>query len=292
MKEKCKNILQIVIVFILIICALIFNVIPEYKASQGSSDKYIDAENYTDIVEVKVNNKPNFALIITDNQISNILFFDKESLCLYNQNIEGLSIKDGTKKIIELLITNDYLKQDYFLILTKYKNKSYEETKQYLLTALQDLSVTVNVQEESSSIEQKAKENNITYKDEISSLKEIELLSKDIVRQHNNDVSYQSTINKPENITQDNSREYTDTVYKKIESYMRSNNITNQTIDNQTLEITKIPANSRGNVFPDSTSWYYIEDSKVYAYISITINNNNYSYCYQASIDVYKKGQC
>lgn len=292
MKEKCKNILQIVIVFILIICALIFNVIPEYKASQGSSDKYIDTENYTDIVEVKVNNKPNFALIITDNQISNILFFDKESLCLYNQNIEGLSIKDGTKKIIELLITNDYLKQDYFLILTKYKNKSYEETKQYLLTALQDLSVTVNVQEESSSIEQKAKENNITYKDEISSLKEIELLSKDIVRQHNNDVSYQSTINKPENITQDNSREYTDTVYKKIESYMRSNNITNQTIDNQTLEITKIPANSRGNVFPDSTSWYYIEDSKVYAYISITINNNNYSYCYQASIDVYKKGQC
>lgn len=292
MKEKCKNILQIVIVFILIICALIFNVIPEYKASQGSSDKYIDAENYTDIVEVKVNNKPNFALIITDNQISNILFFDQESLCLYNQNIEGQSIKDGTKKIIELLITNDYLKQDYFLILTKYKNKSYEETKQYLLTALQDLSVTVNVQEESSSIEQKAKENNITDKDEISSLKEIELLSKDIVRQHNNDVSYQSTINKPENITQDNSREYTDTVYKKIESYMRSNNITNQTIDNQTLEITKIPANSRGNVFPDSTSWYYIEDSKVYAYISITINNNNYSYCYQASIDVYKKGQC
>lgn len=292
MKEKYKNILQIVIVFILIICALIFNVIPEYKASQGSSDKYIDTENYTDIVEVKVNNKPNFALIITDNQISNILFFDQESLCLYNQNIEGLSIKDGTKKIIELLITNDYLKQDYFLILTKYKNKSYEETKQYLLTALHDLSVTVNVQEESSSIEQKAKENNITYKDEISSLKEIELVSKDIVRQHNNDVSYQSTINKPENITQDNSREYTDTVYKKIESYMRSNNITNQTIDNQTLEITKIPANSRGNVFPDSTSWYYIEDSKVYAYISITINNNNYSYCYQASIDVYKKGQC
>lgn len=292
MKEKYKNILQIVIVFILIICALIFNVIPEYKASQGSSDKYIDTENYTDIVEVKVNNKPNFALIITDNQISNILFFDQESLCLYNQNIEGLSIKDGTKKIIELLITNDYLKQDYFLILTKYKNKSYEKTKQYLLTALQDLSVTVNVQEESSSIEQKAKENNITYKDEISSLKEIELLSKDIVRQHNNDVSYQSTINKPENITQDNSREYTDTVYKKIESYMRSNNITSQTIDNQTLEITKIPANSRGNVFPDSTSWYYIEDSKVYAYISITINNNNYSYCYQASIDVYKKGQC
>ncbi|MBQ2909262.1 MAG: hypothetical protein IJE53_00475 [Bacilli bacterium] len=292
MKEKYKNILQIVIVFILIICALIFNVIPEYKASQGSSDKYIDTENYTDIVEVKVNNKPNFALIITDNQISNILFFDQESLCLYNQNIEGTSIKDGTNKIIELLITNDYLKQDYFLILTKYKNKSYEKTKQYLLTALQDLSVTVNVQEESSSIEQKAKENNITYKDEISSLKEIELLSKDIVRQHNNDVSYQSTINKPENITQDNSREYTDTVYKKIESYMRSNNITNQTIDNQTLEITKIPANSRGNVFPDSTSWYYIEDSKVYAYISITINNNNYSYCYQASIDVYKKGQC
>lgn len=292
MKEKYKNILQIILVFILIICALIFEAIPDYKASQGSSDKYIDTENYTDIIEVKINNKPNFALVITENQISNILFFDKEALCLYNQDIEGLSIKNGTKKIIDLLIENDYLKQDYFLILTRYKNKSYEKTKQYLLKALQDLNVSVNVQEESSSIEQKAKENNITGKEETSALKELELISKDIVRQHNNDVSYQSTINKPENITQDNSRDYTDAVYKKIESYMRSNNITNQTIENQTLEITKIPANSKGNVFPDSTSWYYIEDSKVYAYISITINNNNYSYCYQASIDVYKKGQC
>ena len=292
MKEKYKNILQIIAVFILIIGVLIFDAIPNYKASQGSSDKYIDTETYTDIVEVKVNTKPNFALIITEDKISNILFFDQEALCLYNQDIEWTTIKNGTKKIIELLIENDYLKQDYFLILTKYKNKSYEETKQNILKTLQDLSVNVNFQEETSSIEIKAKQNNITETDEVSALKEIELLSKNSVRRYNNDVSYQSTINKPENVTQDNSRDYTDTVYKKIESYMRTNNITNQTIDNQTLEITKIPANSKGNIFPDSSSWYYIENGEVYAYISITVNNNNYSYCYQASIDEYKKGQC
>lgn len=292
MKEKHKITLQIILVFILIICALIFEVIPDYQKTQGSSDQYIDTETYTDIVEIKINNKPNFALVTTKNQISNILFFDQESLCLYNQNIEGTSIKEGTKKIIELLIENDYLKQDYFFIMTNYKNSSYEETKKYLLKALSDLSVNITLQEESSSIESKAKLLNIKANDETSALKEIELTSKDIVRHYKNDVSYQSTITKPENVTEDNSREYTDTVYKKIETYMRSNNITNQTKEATTLEITKIPANIKGTIFPDETSWYYIEDSKVYAYISITIENNNYSYCYQASIDVYKKGQC
>ena len=63
MKEKHKNILQIILVFILIIGALIFKEIPEYNKSKGSSDIYIDVEKYTDIVEITINNKPNFALV-------------------------------------------------------------------------------------------------------------------------------------------------------------------------------------------------------------------------------------
>ena len=95
-----------------------------------------------------------------------------------------------------------------------------------------------------------------------------------------------------QDITEDQAKEYANNVYKKIENYVSENNIINQDINNATLPITLIPATSSGNVFPDSTSWYYVQDSKVYAYISITHNSKNYSYCYQASTDEYKKGQC
>ena len=291
MKEKHQVTIRIILVFILIICSLIFKVIPEYKETQGSSDKFIATDKYTDIVEITINNKPNFALVVEDKIISNILFFDQESICLYNKNIEGLTIKEGTKRIIEILIENDYLKQNYFLIIKNYKNISYNQVKNDLLKALSNLEVNVILQEETTSIKDKAISLDINKEDEESNLKEIELISKNIVRRCTNNVSLTHGISK-ENITEENSRNYTDTVYKKIEKYVRDNNIVNQSISEQTLEITKIPANPTGTIFPDETSWYYIENGKVYAYISIKIKNNNYNYCYQSSIDEYKKGQC
>lgn len=291
MKEKHQVTIRIILVFLLIIGSLVFKVIPEYKETQGSSDKYIDTEKYTDIVEITINNKPNFALVIEDKIISNILFFDQESICLYNKNIEGSTIKEGTKKIIELLIENDYLKQNYFLIIKNYKNISYTQVKNNLLKALSELDVNVILQEETTTIKDKAKKLDIESDDDESNLKEIELISKNIIRRYKNHVSTTPGII-TENITEDNSRNYTDTVYKKIEKYVRENNITNQTVNDQRLEITKIPANSSGTIFPDETSWYYVENKKVYAYISIKVKNKNYNYCYQSSIDEYKKGQC
>lgn len=290
MKEKYKVTLQIILVFILIICALIFKVIPEYKDSQGSSDKFIDTDNYTDIVELKINNQPNFALVITQNTISNILFFDNESVCLYNKNIENSSIEEGTELIIETLIENDYLRQNDILTITKYKTQSYEFVKSSFIKSLSELNITVILQEEVQSISSKAKNLNITEEDELTQLKMIELYSKDIVRRYNNNGAQQ--LIQQEVITEDTSRSYADTVYKKIEAYARQNNITNQERANPTIEITKIPANNQGTIFPDATSWYYIQDGQVYAYISIEQGNTNYNYCYQASIDVYKKGQC
>lgn len=291
MKEKHKNILQIILVFILIIGVLIFKEIPEYNKSKGSSDIYIDVEKYTDIVEITINNKPNFALVITENKISNILFFDEQAMCLYNQDIEGTSIDKGVNKVIEILIENNYLKQDYFLILTKYKSPSYNKIKESIMKSLNSFNATVTLQEENKTLEEKGKDLSITTIEENELLKEIELYSKNVIRHYKNNVSGTTQI-KPEVITEETSREYADNVYKKIENYVRTNNIINQAKEDLTLEITKIPANNQGTIFPDETSWYYIQDKKVYAYISINHNNKNYSYCYQASIDDYKKGKC
>ena len=292
MKEKYKIALRILLVIIIMICAFIIEVFPNYQKSQGSSDSYIDIKNYTDIVEIKINNNPNFALVITQYKISNILFFDYESLCLYNKDIEGTNIEEGIPKIIELLIENSYLESGFTVTITNYKEKSYERTKQVILDNLQKQELIINLSENKSSIKLKAKSLNIKEEDESLLLRQIELTSKEYVRRYKNDISYQKTPLPKENITQDNSKEYTDAVYRKIENYMHTNSVENQDISNTTLQITKIPANINGTLFPDDTSWYYIKNRKVYAYISITIKNTSYSYCYQSSIDDYKKGPC
>ena len=294
MKEKHLTIIEIIIIFALMIGAIFFKFLPEYKESKGSSDTYIDIENYQDIIEIKVNNKPNFALVITDSNISNILFFDSASSCLYNQDIETKPISLGVKEIVELLIENNYLKQNSTIYLTTYKNKNISEIKNAFLTEFTKLNLNITTTESKTTIEEKAKSLNLTATDETALLKEIEMYSKNIIRKITNDVSSSTTTSKNQQIDLDEklSHEYADNVYKKIENYMRTNNITNQDVSNQTLQITLIPVNKEGTIFPDDASWYYIQDSKVYAYISITHNNKNYSYCYQASIDEYKKGQC
>ena len=78
MKETTKYKIQLILVFLLMIGALLFKFIPEYKASKGSSDSYLNLSNADDIVEIKINNKPNFAIITEKDSIIGILFFDKD----------------------------------------------------------------------------------------------------------------------------------------------------------------------------------------------------------------------
>ena len=291
MKDKYRITLQIILVIALIIGALVFKVIPEYKETQGSSDTYIKVDEYKDLVELKINNHTNFALVTTDKLITNILFFDNTSLVLYNQDIEGTSFENGIKKIINILIENNYLKTNDFITITKYHNKTDQIIKSEIVKCLNSLNSSVNIIEEKNTIQQKAKSLKIEEAAEKQQLKAIEYASKDIVRKYKNNLSGQQ-ITQKEDITEENIRDYTDNVYKKIEQYVRQNEIINQDVNTTTLDITKIPANKRGNLFPDKTSWYYVQDKQVYAYISITVDDVNYSYCYQASIDIYKKGQC
>ena len=291
MKEKYNVLIKVILVIALIVGALVFKVIPEYKETQGSSDVYIKIDDYKDLVELKINNQTNFMLVTDDTKITNILFFDNTSLVLYNQDIEGTSFETGIKKIINILIENNYLRTNDFITITAYHNKKDQIIKDEILKYLNSLNAVANIIEEKNTIEAKAKSLRVEEADEKQQLKAIEYASKDIVRKYKNNLSGQPIVEK-EDVTEENIRDYTDNVYKKIEQYVRQNEIINQDISNQTLDITKIPASTSGNLFPDNTSWYYVQDKQVYAYISITIDDVNYSYCYQASIDIYKKGQC
>ena len=292
MSDKTIRNLEIIIIIALFLGGLFFKVLPEYKKSLGSSDAYIDLSNYDDLVEIYIDNKPNFIIVTKKDIIKGILFFDKESLCLYNQNIENSKIEDGITIIVEQLIKYNHLKGTSTITFVKYNDKSYQKVTTSFKSYLNELNVPVNYIELSSSLEEKRILYNLEVTENEQIIKELELYSKNIIRNNKNDVTNKENLPISEEITESNARKYTDNVYIKIEKYIKDNNITNQEVNNTSLPITLIPINEKGTIYPDSSSWYYVQDSKVYAYISITHNNQNYSYCYQSSIDEYKKGQC
>lgn len=293
MNEKIKNIIQIIIVFVLIIGSIIFKFIPEYKNNFGSSDKYIDTTGYEDIVEIKINENLNFALIISKDKITNILFFDKNSLCLYNQDIENSKIEESINRIINILKNNDYINNTSTITIMKYQGKYYEQVLTSIKKELNILNIIPIYVEKTTTLQDKGKTLSITEKDDVSILKELEFLSKNIIRNKKYNVSEENNYNDYyEILSETTSKEYTDVVYKKIENYVKKQNVINQDINNNSLQIDLIPANEKGTIYPDTTSWYYVENNQVYAYISITQNKSIYSYCYQGTIDNYKKGQC
>lgn len=293
MKEKTKNILELLAIIIIMIIMLIVKVIPEYKASIGSSDKYIDTDNFVDLIEFTINNKTNFALVTDTKNVTNILFFEETSLCLYNQQLEGKPIEEAVSLLTKTLIDNDFLKESSYLVLTNYKDKTYLPVKQALTAELLSLNLTIQLEEKASTLEAKAASLNVSSDEEITLLKNLELYSKDLIRHVKNDVTASTeTKEKEEVLTEELAKTYCDNVYKKIDDYAKKNNITMQEAADSNLPITLIPANKTGTIFPDNSSSYYIADSKVYAYISITANLKTYSYCYNGSLLEARKGEC
>lgn len=291
MKNKIIPIIEILSIIITIILAICFKFFPEYKKTLGSSDSFINTSSYQDIIEIKINSTPDFAVVTsTDNKITNILFFDKKSACLYNKSIENKVIETAIEKTIKILIENDYIRSHDTITLTQYNGTSYRKVKSSISSTLENLGVQFNFIEEKKTLKEKAKELDLDDTSEESLIRLIDIYSKGIIRNYKNDTS--SSDNLVEELTEETAKQYANNVYKKIETYILEKNITSQEISNTDFSITLIPADSKGNYYPNSNSWYYIKLGKVYAYISFTSNDTTYSYCYQGSIDEYKKGEC
>ena len=292
-KENIKNMITGIIVFLLLIGTLIFKFIPEYQATKGSSDTYIDIKNYESLVEIKINEQINFSLILSNSKITNILFYNDKTLCLYNKEIESTSIEKGMKIIVEELLKNNYIKQYSQVTITKYNEKYYEKVKNEFLLSLQRQGIEITVNENNLTLEEKVKTLNIEVSETDDYLRALELYSKEIIRINKNNLSSLiSEDNVSPTVKEKDVKKYTDAVYNKILKFMSANNIANQDINSSTLPIILIPANVEGTIYPNSDSWYYIKDGNVFAYISITTDDYTYGYCYEGSINKYKKGQC
>ena len=285
--NKKRIILEIIILIGLLIYSFITVVIPNYPKMFGSSDKFINTNKYVSLVEFKIG-ETNFGIVLDKKKkVYHILYFNKQATCLYNQDIENNSIDIVSNQIIRRLINNNYLNTNTEIIITKYNNKYYKEVKETFISYLKKYKLNNNIIEKENNLINKAKSVSDDNLDSDSyALMTLDLYSKSMIDEELNNKKI------TEEITEQEAKKIMNRIYIKIEKYMNDNNIKNLDKYNEEYVITKISGDDEKLYYPTENSYYYIKNSKVYAYIEIKGLNNTYSYCYNGRIDEYMKGEC
>ena len=292
--DKIVAIIEVVVLLILMIGYFIKVCLPDIKKNIGSSDKIISYTNYLNMFEVNIDGDVDFAFAINkDYKINHIMFFSKNSRCLYNQNIEkSSSNKEAIDSAVKLLISNNLLTTTSIIKVTKYNDDYYSKFKKYFDEVLNKYGIDNSYLEESSDLIKKSSLLGSDTESEADALRNIEYYSKEIVRHTN--VSKNHNSSSDDNIILDDSssKSLSNSVYKSIEKYVVENNISNLERGNQELIISMIPADASLKYYPSDSSWYYVSNGKIYAYIEFRDNSNSYGYCYSGSIDLIKNGVC
>ena len=108
MEKKIIILLEILFVLGALGYYTVRELIPEYRESQGSSDAFLKVNEYQTMMEIEVDQSIRFALVLNSDEILiHLFFFHPNCECLYNQNLEGKSLKEGIQQLIPILIQND-----------------------------------------------------------------------------------------------------------------------------------------------------------------------------------------
>lgn len=285
--NKILFIVEVVGIIIAIIVVLIVKVIPEYESSLGSSEKLFIYGNYKTSVEVKIESGSEFLLIINEkNQIYQIFFENEQSTILVNKNIETKSITDGITEIVQILIHNNELENKKITIV----NYGEEEISNQIVTKfneeLMKNNKTCSIETQTSTLQEKAQSLNIEATEQEQILWSLYEISYEYLNNVETSTNEVSTLTKEEAIS------YMDNIYQKLQTYMINKNIANQSRDDLSMPIQYIPGDNNNEVYPTSSSWYYIENYKIYAEITLSEGLNNYTYCYNGSLEEKKEGMC
>lgn len=279
MKKKLVILFEILLIIIGLLYYVIKIGIPEYKASLGSSDGFINSKNYYNMIEIVIDQKTDFGIMIDkEGKINHLFFFDSSSTFLYNKNIENMKLDKGLKKIIQILTDNSLLSDESSCEILR-NNDEYYSNFMIVWKSL----VSCNNIEKKISLSDRAKDFEI-YEDSNSSiLWNLDFYSKEII---NN-----SKISKDSDFDNSKARKYADYVYNKLINIRDKKNITTMKKENVDINISLIPANEELTIYPTPESWYYIENGKVYAYIEFLRDGKSYSYCYKGTNDP-TEGEC
>lgn len=287
MKKKLIIIFEIIFIISAMTYYVVKELIPDYKRKFGSSDKIVNSEKCTNIIEVKINNNIDYMYLINkEEKIYHLLFFSPESIVLYNQNIENKAFDEGIEDSIKILIENNYLKKDSNITVIRYNNNYYNEFNNSLKKQLMNYNINTNIVEEESDFIDKTTKLGLNNNTKSIMIMEMDYYSKELIDDNINNKNKESVLNKT------TSKQYASTVYKKIEKYINSNNINNLDVNNTNLLINTIPADENYKYYPTSNSWYYVENKRVFSYIEFKEGNNRYGYCYKGSIDSILEGEC
>ena len=284
----------VLVVIIAVALVVVFKSWPEYQATLGSSEKWFSEKNYKTGIEIKIDMGPEFFMVINEEkQLSYIFIENENALSLVNKDIERKQLKKAIPEIFQILLTNKQLENNKITIINYGDRNIYEDTLTLIKDTLTKNSKTNQIIEQTSTLEQKATEENLEEKEQSQVLWTLYLRSREFMDQAEEEKE-PTAENKTETqkITKDMASTYANSIYQKIVTYMINSNIKNQSRDNGNLPIQYIPGDSENKVYPTTSSWYYIENYKVYAEITIASQNNNYTFCYQGAIEEKKEGLC
>lgn len=286
MEKKLIIIAEIVFVVIAIGYYTVKELIPDLKKQYGSSDKIVNPEKCTNIVEIKINDDVDYMYLLDkEEKIYHIIFLSPSSLVLYNKNIENNNYDIVNKKSIEQFIKNNYLKTDSKISVTRYNNNNYIKYKDSLLSVLNYYNINTNIIENENDFVEMSRKIGVDPSSKSNMISELDYYSKELINNNSNTNLKNIVLDK------DNSKKFSNNVYKKIEKYIQSNDIENLDMKDTRLIISTIPADDNAKYYPSINSWYYVKNKRIYAYIEFE-ENNKYSYCYKGSIDSVYEGEC
>lgn len=158
-------------------------VIPEYKEKLGSSDSFVNAGQYKNMIEIRLDSQTDFALLLNQKgEVYHIFFFDNSSVFLYNKNIENHNLKESMQKILVLLVEHGYWKSDSKVEVIRYGDEFYSE----FLATWKDLSFRYSLPEEilekEVSLEDRALELGIHGESVSAILLDMDFTSKEVVK--------------------------------------------------------------------------------------------------------------
>ena len=290
MEKKIIILLEVLFVVGALGFYMVKELIPEYRDSHGSSDSFLNAKHYHNMVEWNVDDAVHFSTVFnSDQKIIHIFFFSKTSTCLYNQNIEGNALEDGIKKVVQILIQQDYLKDDSTVFLTRYGDSSYDSYLESVKKCFKEYDLSSFIMEKENTIAELSEELHLAPStNDKNILRNIDFYSKEFVRAYKNEQRENESV---EDFPESTARHYANTVYKMLEKKMVEENITNS-VKADVLSSIKIDTEEEYLYYLTQNSWYYVLEGKIYAFIEFDDSYEIVSFCYLGSIDQAREGQC
>ncbi len=281
-----KSIIVVVEILIVLIAGGVYfvkEVMPNVK-NKIASQNLISTKQYQGMVEVQIDNRINFAVVFNqEGLIYHIFYFEPLSTCIREVSIpSSKSLEEEVFLIIEKLYDTSMIQSNSSFLFTYYDTvpNSFSSS---IEKAFHKYQIIAQVREENSTLYEKANSLKLSGSDKKVLLYTFDFYSKDVLSSMEDNAF---------DFDQKRSVELSNTVYMKLEKYVRDHHIQELDRNQKNLLIENVAGDKNELFYPDTNSWFIVSGGKITAYIEFTRQDITYGYCYQGAIDLKKEGEC